>query len=83
LIIYFSAWGEGLFLAVQTVSIATLVLHFNVTTLIATSFLAIYVGVFSVLVNGMTPVHILLLMQTSSIPIMVIGKVRVIIYFIS
>ncbi|CAB3231339.1 unnamed protein product [Arctia plantaginis] len=70
----FSAWGEGTFLAIQTAVIAALVLHYGGSTGSATVFLAIYVGLVSVLVSKLTPVDVLWSMQAVNVPIIVIAK---------
>ncbi|KAL1124027.1 hypothetical protein AAG570_001797, partial [Ranatra chinensis] len=70
----FSAWGEGLFLMLQTVTIAFLVLHFNVSTILAFSFLAGYISVFYTMMSGLTPINILWSLQTSSVPVLIFGK---------
>ncbi|XP_015428583.1 PREDICTED: mannose-P-dolichol utilization defect 1 protein homolog [Dufourea novaeangliae] len=70
----FSAWGDGVFLGLQTVAIAVLVMHFSGNTAQATAFLAAYVAVVSTAVSGLTPVNILWACQAMNIPIILISK---------
>lgn len=72
---YFSAWGEGTFLAIQTAIIAALVLHFGGTPAKAVAFLTVYVGLVSTLVSGYTPTDVLWNMQAINVPIILIAKV--------
>ncbi|CAH0404634.1 unnamed protein product [Chilo suppressalis] len=70
----FSAWGEGTFLAVQTVIIAALVLHYGGSPGKAGLYLATYVGLVSTLITGYTPVGVLWNMQAVNVPIIVLAK---------
>lgn len=70
----FSAWGEALFLLLQTAVVAMLVLHYNRSPNVA----AIFVGVFSVilyiLVGGLTPIDVLWSLQAISVPLIFTAK---------
>lgn len=80
--INFSAWGDGVFLGIQTLMIAVLVMHYNGETAKATAFLSAYLAVISTANSGLTPIHILWACQAMNIPIVLISKVRIgIIYF--
>ncbi|KAM3962777.1 mannose-P-dolichol utilization defect 1 protein homolog [Aphomia sociella] len=70
----FSAWGEGTFLGIQTAIIAALVLHYGGTPGRAAVFLAVYLGIVSILVSGYTPLDILWSMQAAIVPVIVIAK---------
>ncbi|XP_076653620.1 mannose-P-dolichol utilization defect 1 protein homolog [Halictus rubicundus] len=70
----FSSWGDGVFLAIQTVAVAVLVLHFNLDTTRAATFLAAYVAIVAVAMSGMTPTNVLRACQTMNIPIVLISK---------
>ncbi|CAG9121403.1 unnamed protein product [Plutella xylostella] len=70
----FSAWGEGVFLAIQTSIIAALVIHYGGASTKAFMFLATYVGAISALLSGYTPVHVLWSMQAMTVPIVFIAK---------
>ncbi|XP_073986433.1 mannose-P-dolichol utilization defect 1 protein homolog isoform X2 [Rhodnius prolixus] len=70
----FSAYGEGLFLGVQTLMIAMLVLRYNVNNAISTIFTCLYAVVIYILVT-MTPVQTLWSMQATSVPVLFAGKV--------
>lgn len=73
--INFSAWGDGVFLGLQTLIIAILVMHYNGDTAKATAFLSAYLAVISVANSGLTPIHILWACQAMNIPIVLISKV--------
>ncbi|XP_075213041.1 mannose-P-dolichol utilization defect 1 protein homolog isoform X2 [Lycorma delicatula] len=70
----FSAWGDALFLLIQTVLIAVLVLHYNRSSSTASAFLICFLAILYALVGGMTPVDYLWSMQATSVPIMFLGK---------
>ncbi|XP_050685555.1 mannose-P-dolichol utilization defect 1 protein homolog [Leptidea sinapis] len=70
----FSAWGDGTFLAIQTATIAALVLNYSGAPTKAGIFLAMYTGLVSILVSGYTPVNILWNMQAMNVPIIFIAK---------
>ncbi|XP_067003372.1 mannose-P-dolichol utilization defect 1 protein homolog [Anabrus simplex] len=70
----FSAWGEGLFLAVQTAIIATLVLLYGGSLVRAVGFVISYVILLFVLLSGFTPVDMLWSMQAVNVPIIITGK---------
>ncbi|KAK7790786.1 hypothetical protein R5R35_009498 [Gryllus longicercus] len=70
----FSAWGEGLFLALQTAVIAALVLLFSGSSARAAAFVASYVALLFVLLSGVTPVDVLWSLQALNVPIVVAGK---------
>ncbi|XP_049800631.1 mannose-P-dolichol utilization defect 1 protein homolog isoform X2 [Schistocerca nitens] len=70
----FSAWGEGLFLALQTAAIAALVLHFGRSAAHGAAFAALYsVFVYS-LTSGIVPPDFLWNLQALNVPIIVTGK---------
>lgn len=71
----FSAWGDGIFLGLQTVAIAVLVMHYNGETTKATAFLSAYLAVIFAANSGLTPLHVLWTCQAMNIPIILIGKV--------
>ncbi|XP_011877221.1 PREDICTED: mannose-P-dolichol utilization defect 1 protein homolog [Vollenhovia emeryi] len=70
----FSAWGDGVFLGLQTLIIAVLVLHYNGDTAKATAFLSAYLAVICAANSGLTPVHVLWTCQAMNIPIVLISK---------
>ncbi|XP_071454043.1 mannose-P-dolichol utilization defect 1 protein homolog [Hetaerina americana] len=84
----FSAWGEGLFLALQTCAIAALSLFFGAGSLKkgskkgetegssakAALFMAIYSAVLYVLMSGITKVEVLRTMQACNVPLILLGK---------
>jgi len=75
-IINFSAWGDGVFLGLQTLIIAILVMHYNGDTAKAIAFLSAYIAVISTANSGLTPVNVLWACQAMNIPIVLISKVR-------
>jgi len=71
----FSAWGESLFLAIQTSLIAALVLFFNFSsTLMAFSFMIGYIAVAFALVSEFTPIDVLWSMQAVNVPLILVSK---------
>ncbi|KYN04108.1 PREDICTED: mannose-P-dolichol utilization defect 1 protein homolog [Cyphomyrmex costatus] len=70
----FSAWGDGVFLGLQTLMIAILVMHYNGDTAKATFFLSTYIAVISAANSGLVPINILWACQAMNIPIVLISK---------
>lgn len=71
----FSAWGEALFLAVQTSIIALLVVWYNHGSIVLVlSFMVAYGAAVYSLISGLTPVDILWSMQAANLPIIVVSK---------
>ncbi|XP_043511804.1 mannose-P-dolichol utilization defect 1 protein homolog [Frieseomelitta varia] len=70
----FSSWGDGVFLGIQTVTIAVLVMHFSGDTVQATAFLASYLAVLFVANSGLTSVNVLWACQAMNIPIVLVSK---------
>jgi mannose-P-dolichol utilization defect protein 1 len=74
--LFFSAWGEACFLAVQTAIVAMLVLWYNNgSILLALSLLVAYCASVYGLVTGLTPIDTLRSMQAATIPVIVVSKV--------
>ncbi|VVC97288.1 unnamed protein product [Leptidea sinapis] len=71
---FVNAWGDGTFLAIQTATIAALVLNYSGAPTKAGIFLAMYTGLVSILASGYTPVNILWNMQAMNVPIIFIAK---------
>ncbi|CAM1332771.1 MPDU1 (predicted) [Pycnogonum litorale] len=70
----FSSWGEGLFMVIQTVIVATLVLFYGGKTNAAFLFCLSYSILLYVLVSGLTPVSILWSLQTFVVPVVISSK---------
>ncbi|XP_022093802.1 mannose-P-dolichol utilization defect 1 protein-like isoform X2 [Acanthaster planci] len=70
----FSAWGEALFMAVQTTTIATLCFWYKEQTLQAILYVSGYLAIMLVLLSGATPLSILSAMQATNMPIVVLSK---------
>ncbi|XP_063993356.1 mannose-P-dolichol utilization defect 1 protein homolog [Diachasmimorpha longicaudata] len=70
----FSAWGDGVFLGIQTLAIAVLVLHYRRNTAGALAFFVGYVAVIVAVVTELTPLNILWGAQSLTIPIVLISK---------
>jgi mannose-P-dolichol utilization defect protein 1 len=77
LVLCFSAWGEGFFLALQTAAIAVLVLFFGRSIKEAILFTISYLIVCLFLMGGYTSVNVLWSMQAMNVPIICVGKVSV------
>ncbi|XP_012270045.1 mannose-P-dolichol utilization defect 1 protein homolog [Orussus abietinus] len=70
----FSSWGDGVFLGLQTVAIAVLVLHYAGETYKALAFVAMYIAVSFATTSGAVSLKILWTCQTLNIPIILISK---------
>ncbi|NIG59704.1 hypothetical protein EI555_000313 [Monodon monoceros] len=71
----FSSWGEALFLMLQTVTVAFLVLHYRGQTVKGVAFLACSALVLLVLLSPLTPQAVVTLLQASNMPAVVVGRV--------
>lgn len=70
----FSAYGDGVFMALQTIIIGCLVLHYGGSTLKAALVFAAYLVFGWVLMGGITPKDVLWTIQACNIPILLLGK---------
>ncbi|CAK9827257.1 Mannose-P-dolichol utilization defect 1 protein homolog [Anthophora retusa] len=70
----FSSWGDGVFLGIQTLAIAILVMHFSGNTVQATAFLGAYLAVIFAVTNRLTSVNFLWACQAMNIPIVLTSK---------
>ncbi|XP_015314192.1 mannose-P-dolichol utilization defect 1 protein isoform X4 [Bos indicus x Bos taurus] len=70
----FSSWGEALFLMLQTITIAFLVLHYRGQTVKGVAFLVCYALVLLVLLSPLTPQAVVTLLQASNMPSVVVGR---------
>lgn len=70
----FSAYGDGLFLALQTVLIGCLCVHYAGSTIRAVGLSLLYAALCVVLMGGLTPLATLRSMQVLNIPILLVGK---------
>lgn len=70
----FSAWGDGTFLAIQTATIAALILFYGGSVVKSVLFVIAYLSACFVLMGGLTPVQYLWSMQALNIPILIVGK---------
>lgn len=71
----FSAWGDGSFLAMQTVAIAALVLFYGHRSAArAVIFLVLYVALVYILMGGLTSIKFLWTAQGFNVPILLAGK---------
>lgn len=70
----FSAWGDNVFLALQTAAIAALILYYGGAIGKSILFSISYAVAIYVLCSGLTPLNVLLMVQSLTIPILLIGK---------
>lgn len=70
----FSSWGEALFLMLQTVTIAFLVLHYRGQTVRGVAFLACHAVLLLMLLSPLTPLALVTLLQASNVPAVVVGR---------
>ncbi len=71
----FSAWGEALFMAIQTAMITILIWHYSGRSLEAAAFLIGYLALCFLLIGSFLPMSVLALCQASNIPIIVSARV--------
>jgi len=70
----FTAWGEALFLLVETGLIAFLVLWYDRRRVSASVFVVLYAALFYGLMSGMAPIAVLWQLQACNLPLAVSGK---------
>ncbi|XP_071334254.1 mannose-P-dolichol utilization defect 1b [Trachinotus anak] len=70
----FSAWGEALFLMLQTVAIGFLIQHYGGRTSRGLLFLVVYFGLLVLLLSPVTPMAVVTSMQASNMPAIIIGR---------
>lgn len=70
----FSAWGEALFLMLQTVAIGFLIQHYGGRTAKGIIFLVVYFALVSVLISPLTPMSVVTTMQASNMPAIIVGR---------
>ncbi|KAM7377725.1 hypothetical protein PAMA_014163 [Pampus argenteus] len=70
----FSAWGEALFLMLQTVTIGFLIQHYGGKTSRGLLFLVVYFGLLVLLLSPVTPMSVVTTMQASNMPAIIIGR---------
>ncbi|XP_014229630.1 mannose-P-dolichol utilization defect 1 protein homolog [Trichogramma pretiosum] len=70
----FSAWGDAVFLGLQTVAIVYLVMMYNIGASIATAFLAAYASVIAAVAMNIAPAELLWYGQAMNIPVVLASK---------
>ncbi|XP_062305603.1 mannose-P-dolichol utilization defect 1b [Osmerus eperlanus] len=70
----FSAWGEALFLMLQTVMIGFLIQHYGGNSLRGALFLIVYFGLLFLALSPVTPASVVTAMQASNMPAIVVGR---------
>lgn len=70
----FSAWGEALFLMLQTVTIGFLIQHYGGRTSRGLLFLVLYFSLLVLLLSPVTPLSVVTFMQASNMPAIIIGR---------
>uniref|UniRef100_A0A4W6DL49 Mannose-P-dolichol utilization defect 1 protein homolog n=1 Tax=Lates calcarifer TaxID=8187 RepID=A0A4W6DL49_LATCA len=70
----FSAWGEALFLMLQTVTIGFLIQHYGGRTSRGVLFVIVYFGLLVLLLSPVTPMAVVTSMQASNMPAIIIGR---------
>ncbi|XP_077401264.1 mannose-P-dolichol utilization defect 1 protein-like isoform X1 [Vanacampus margaritifer] len=71
----FSAWGEALFVMLQTVTVGFLIQHYGGRTRRGVLFVLLYIGVLSVLLSPLAPASVLTAMQASNMPAIIVSRV--------
>ncbi|KAM9833923.1 mannose-P-dolichol utilization defect 1 protein-like isoform 1-T1 [Syngnathus typhle] len=72
----FSAWGEALFVMLQTVVIGFLIQYYSGRTGRGVLFVLLYLGVLSFLLTPLAPATVLTAMQASNMPAIIVSRVR-------
>ncbi|XP_072255315.1 mannose-P-dolichol utilization defect 1 protein [Pyxicephalus adspersus] len=70
----FTAWGEVLFLMIQTVTIAFLIQHLGNRTNLGILFLGLYFSVVSVLLSPVVPMAMVTLLQATNVPAVIFSR---------
>ncbi|XP_071756605.1 mannose-P-dolichol utilization defect 1b [Centroberyx gerrardi] len=70
----FSAWGEALFLMLQTVTIGFLIQHYGGRTGRGLLLMFMYFGLLAVMLSPVTPMSVVTTMQASNMPAIIIGR---------
>ncbi|XP_042368261.1 mannose-P-dolichol utilization defect 1b [Plectropomus leopardus] len=70
----FSAWGEALFLMLQTVVIGFLIQHYGGRTGRGLLFVVVYSGLLVLLLSPVTPMSVVTSMQAFNMPAIIIGR---------
>ncbi|XP_075889995.1 mannose-P-dolichol utilization defect 1b [Nelusetta ayraudi] len=70
----FSAWGEVLFLMLQTVTIGFLIQHYGGKTSRGLLFCVVYFGLLLLLLSPVTPILVVTYMQASNMPAIIISR---------
>ncbi|KAG7464684.1 hypothetical protein MATL_G00168110 [Megalops atlanticus] len=70
----FSAWGEALFLMLQTVAIGFLIQHYGGSTIRGLVFIVLYFSLVTLLVSPLTPLSVVTMMQASNMPAIIVGR---------
>lgn len=70
----FSAWGEALFLMLQTVTISFLIQHYRGRSSGGLLFLVLYFGLLVILLSPVTPMSVVIYMQAFNMPAIIIGR---------
>ena len=77
-----SAYGEGLFLALQTSLIGFFVLYYQRKQAQAFIYITLYGGIFALLLSPIVPFKVLSILQMSIIPVISVSKVSQQIFFL-
>lgn len=70
----FSAWGEALFMSVQTALLITMYFYYTNKTLLSALFPVLYGGVVYVLVSGLTPMAVLVQLVSLQVAFIAISR---------
>ncbi|XP_036380766.1 mannose-P-dolichol utilization defect 1 protein-like [Megalops cyprinoides] len=68
------AWGETLFIVIQTLIIGFLIQHFGGNTVRGVGFLAVYCCLVSLLISPLTPMSVVMMIHASNMPAAIVGQ---------
>ncbi|KAA0723219.1 Mannose-P-dolichol utilization defect 1 protein [Triplophysa tibetana] len=70
----FSAWGEALFLMIQTVTIGFLIQHYAGKTIKGLGYVGVYLCLLTILISPLAHKDVVTAMQASNMPAIIIGR---------
>lgn len=73
----FSAWGESLFMSVQTTFLVVMYFYYTKKPLFCVLFPVVYSSIFYALVSGLTPMSVLVQLVSMQVVFIIISRVSV------
>ena len=73
----FSAWGESLFMSVQTTFLVVMYFYYTKKAVLCVLFPVLYGSIFYALVSGLTPMSVLVQLVSMQVVFVIISRVSV------